>query len=236
MRFLDFLYPTLLTLALHTPETEATRRPGDSILLSNVKTLTLRKELKTSHRRVSAVPQLKCVGGNAKGLYEVDVLRCNNQGSDYDAENIQWTCTASLPSEFKLGSTDVICEGYDSSSDPYVLKGSCGVEYRLMLTDVGEKKYGRGSENTWEGFKSKSRVDWPAIIFFAIFLSVLGWIVYAAFFQARGTRLGAGGNTLGWNGGGGGGGPGGNDPPPPYDYDPKPSSFRQSAAPVPGQQ
>lgn len=105
-----------------------------------------------------------------------------------------------------------------------------------MLTDVGEKKYGRGRENTWEGFKSKSRIDWPAIIFFAIFLSVLGWIVYAAFFQARGTRLGAGGNNLGWNGGGGGGGPGGNDPPPPYDYDPKPSSFRQSAAPAPGQQ
>ncbi|KAL8714725.1 MAG: hypothetical protein Q9225_006508, partial [Loekoesia sp. 1 TL-2023] len=85
--------------------------------------------------------------GNARGLYDVDVMRCKNQGSDYDDQNIQWTCTASLPSEFKLGSTDVICEGYESSSDPYVLKGSCGVEYRLILTDIGEQEYGHKSRN-----------------------------------------------------------------------------------------
>ncbi|KAI4239476.1 MAG: hypothetical protein LQ349_000346 [Xanthoria aureola] len=115
---------------------------GQKVLLSNVQTLTLRHELKTSHRRVAPVPQLKCIGGNAKGYYNVDIMRCKNQGADYDREDIQWTCMASLPSEFKLGSTDVICEGYESSNDPYVLKGSCGVEYRLMLTDIGEKKYG----------------------------------------------------------------------------------------------
>jgi len=48
---------TLLALTLHTLGIEAVRKPGDSVLLSNVKTLTLRKDLKTSHRRVSAVPQ-----------------------------------------------------------------------------------------------------------------------------------------------------------------------------------
>ena len=58
MRFLDFLYPALLTLSIHSLETEAARKPGDSVLLSSVKTLTLRKDLKTSHRRVSAVPQV----------------------------------------------------------------------------------------------------------------------------------------------------------------------------------
>ncbi|KAL9061876.1 MAG: hypothetical protein Q9206_000214 [Seirophora lacunosa] len=105
---------------------------GEKILLSQVKTLTLRHRLKTSHRRVPALPQLKCIGGNARGYYDVDIMRCKNQGADYEDENIQWTCTASLPSEFKLGTTDVICEGYESSSDPYVLKGSCGVEYRLL--------------------------------------------------------------------------------------------------------
>ncbi len=30
--------------------------------------------------------QLKCIGGNARGLYEVDVMRCKNQGADYDDE------------------------------------------------------------------------------------------------------------------------------------------------------
>jgi hypothetical protein len=78
------------------------------------------------------------VGGNAKSLYEVDVMRCTNAGSDYDDDNVQWTCKASLPPEFKLGSTDVSCEGYDSPEDPYVLKGSCGVSYRLVLTEEGE--------------------------------------------------------------------------------------------------
>lgn len=58
MRPLDFLCPALLTLSACVGETEAARKPADSLLLSNVKTLTLRKDLKTSHRRVSAVPQV----------------------------------------------------------------------------------------------------------------------------------------------------------------------------------
>jgi len=82
------------------------------------------------------------VGGNARGLYDVDVMRCTNSGADYDEDNVQWTCKAALPPEFKLGATDVMCEGYDSPDDPYILKGSCGVEYRLVLTEAGEKKYG----------------------------------------------------------------------------------------------
>lgn len=58
MRPLDFLCPALLTLSACVGESEAARKPADSLLLSNVKTLTLRKDLKTSHRRVSAVPQV----------------------------------------------------------------------------------------------------------------------------------------------------------------------------------
>jgi len=137
MLSLRFLYPAFLAALAIVCSVEGARKPSNSVLLSNVQTLTLRKDLKTSHRRVSAIPQLKCVGGNAKGLYEVDVMRCKNAGSDYDDDNIQWTCTASLPAEFKLGSTDVICEGYESPNDPYILKGSCGVEYRLVLRERG---------------------------------------------------------------------------------------------------
>ncbi|TKA76576.1 hypothetical protein B0A55_04065 [Friedmanniomyces simplex] len=135
----------LALLAALTSTTLAKSTRSNSVLLSQVKTLTLRADQETSHRRVSPLPQLACVGGNAKGLYGVDIMRCKNAGSDYDTEDIQWTCSASLPDEFKLGSTDVICEGYDGPDDPYVLKGSCGVEYRLVLTEAGEKNYGRNA-------------------------------------------------------------------------------------------
>lgn len=74
-----------------------------------VESLTLRADRQTSHRRVPAVPQLKCV--SSRGIcskYQIDVLRCENKGSGYDSEDVQWSCTASLPPELKLGSTDVV--------------------------------------------------------------------------------------------------------------------------------
>ena len=142
MKLHDALPHALLFFTFFTQYTTAARKQADKVLISSIKSLTLRGGQDTAARRVSAVPQVLCVGGNAKDLYEVDVMRCTNSGGDYDVENVQWTCKASLPSEFKLGSTEVICEGYSSPGDPYILKGSCGVEYRLVLTEAGEKKYG----------------------------------------------------------------------------------------------
>lgn len=155
MKLRDLLSHAILFLSCHTLYASAARKPANSVLLSSIKSLTLKDGKDTTARRTSAVPQLTCIGGNAHGLYNVDVMRCTNSGSDYDEDNIQWTCKASLPPEFKLGATDVICEGYDSPEDPYILKGSCGVEYRLVLTDAGERKYGQredigdGQRSTW---------------------------------------------------------------------------------------
>ncbi|KAM0804610.1 hypothetical protein BDR22DRAFT_799482 [Usnea florida] len=205
------VYLHLLIFVVITSITAA-RRSAESVLLSQVKTLTLRKDLKTSHNRVPAVPQLKCVGGTAKGLYEIDVLRCKNAGSSYGDEDVQWTCAASLPSEFKLGSTDVICEGFSSPEDPYVLKGSCGVEYRLMLTDLGEEKYGRRGKDIMG--------DGAAFIFWLIFIAVVGWMVYAAMIRDRPGRRPPGAAANNWFGGGGDGGGDNDDPPPPYEYRP----------------
>lgn len=146
-----------------------------AVLLSTIKSLTLRGDQQTTARRVKAIPQLQCVGGNAKGLYHVDVMRCQNSGGEYDKEDIQWTCQSSLPPEFKLGSTDVVCEGYDSPDDPYVLKGSCGVEYRLVLTELGEEKYGAGG---WGSFKVDASVGNDVsgtaytVVFWLIFLGM----------------------------------------------------------------
>lgn len=160
-------YSTLLLGCLSTL-TLAARKPANSILLSDVSTLTLRSDRKTTGRRLSPIPQLQCIGGNARGLYDVDVMRCKNSGADYDNENIQWTCQASLPPEFKLGSTDVICEGYSSPEDPYVLKGSCGVEYRLVLTDAGEEKY-PDRVGGWSGKAGKVADKAFPVIFWMLF-------------------------------------------------------------------
>ena len=87
--------------------------------LSKVKSLTFKSNSQTTARRVKPIPQMQCIGpANVCKLYSVDTMRCMNAGSDYDEENVQWTCTASLPPEFKLGSTDVSCEGYASSERP----------------------------------------------------------------------------------------------------------------------
>ena len=187
----------------------------NAVLLSKVNSLTVRAGKKTASRRVTPVPQLQCVGPpEICRLYSVDVMRCTNEGSDYDAESIQWACKASLPDEFKLGSTDVSCEGYESSDDPYVLKGSCGVEYKLLLTEQGEAKYGKSNGYNWPSEKTKSSETYAGYLFMAVFLVVL-FVILRSLYQAwlRDGRLG-GGPRLG--GGGWGGGPD-DDPPPPYD-------------------
>lgn len=101
--------------------------------------------------------------------------------------------------------------------------GSCGVEYRLLLTDAGHQKYpdrkGWSSNSNGDG-----KMDWSDYLFFLLFFGVLAFIVYAGCTGTtppEGRR--PGGNRPGFGGGGGGyGGGGPGDPPPPYDY--KPSS------------
>lgn len=48
----------------------------------------------------------------------------------------------------------VSCEGYESSEDQYVLRGSCGLEYDLDYTDLGLKKSRESGKNY--GFNSFS--------------------------------------------------------------------------------
>jgi hypothetical protein len=150
-------------------------------------------------------------------------MRCTNEGADYDADNVQWSCKASLPLEFKLGSTDVGCEGYESADDPYVLKGSCGVEYRLLLTEEGEAKYGKG-HGSWydpempqesEGaklFKYLFLVIFAGVVFLILRSMYLSW--QQGPMQGRQPRNPQGGY-------GGGGGDDNDDPPPPYDPYPR---------------
>jgi len=232
-----YITTTLLALAAAAatlpPKTHARKTPKDAVLLSNIRTLTLHNGRQTTARRGPAVPQLECVGGNARGLHAVDVMRCTNEGADYAPEDVQWTCVASLPAEFKLGSTEVVCEGYESAEDPYVLKGSCGVEYRLILTSAGEKVFGErvddgggyhygGSRYEAAGRKGKGGLGELlfTVVFWAIFL---GERSFCFFFPTClvGVRCGQADSSIGiiaviaraiWTGGAGGNNAGGRRP------------------------
>ncbi len=61
-----------------------------SVLLDDVKTLTLYKGQRTEARRVSSIPQIKCVGGSAKCAYEPDVVQCYNRGSNGVDIQVRW--------------------------------------------------------------------------------------------------------------------------------------------------
>lgn len=224
------MIPTTLAVSLALPAVAlaAAARPRNAILLSDVESLTLRGNgAMTAHRRVPAIPQIKCISSSRLcELYDIDVMRCTNQGSSYGEEDIQWSCTATLPEELKLGSTDVICEGYSSPDDPYVLKGSCGVEYRLGLTRKGEHRYPDLAGHDGWFRDDHGGTDWGALLFTFLFVGIFCWIVYSACVSANTNRVprrergypgygGGGGPGGGWGPGGGPGGPG-NDPPPPY--------------------
>ncbi|KAF2669428.1 hypothetical protein BT63DRAFT_440093 [Microthyrium microscopicum] len=219
----------LFTLSLFSSTAMAFGSANNKVLLKNVQSLTLRDGKMTTHRRVGAVPQLKCVGGNGCKYYKVDVMRCQNAGVDYSEHDIQWTCQASVPEEFKLGSTDVKCEGYTNSKDPFILKGSCGVEYRLLLTSKGMEKFGggRAAKSSSSYGEDSGNSEKPSQVFVILFWSAFAAII---FFMLRSWWRNLGNQPArprnnqprrppwdGWGGGGpgfGGGGP--DDPPPPY--------------------
>lgn len=230
---LSLLTCLLMDIALTTKVTNPKKVPKNAVLLSKVSALTVRSGKQTASRRVKPVPQLQCVGpAHICKLYAVDVMRCTNEGSDYDENNVQWSCKASLPEEFKLGATDVSCEGYLSSEDPYVLSGSCGVEYRLLLTEKGEARY--GSQSSWgygkyDGGKRNAAETYAGYLFMALFLGVL-FIILRGIYRAwrdearrRPTPRPRGGGGGGFWGGGDDGPP--NDPPPPYSPRPKKATW-----------
>jgi hypothetical protein len=219
---LTALFLLMLSFSQAAKVTNPKKVPRNAILLSKIQSLTVRSGKQTASRRVSPIPQLQCVGpANICKLYSVDVMRCTNEGGDYDAESVQWSCKASLPDEFKLGSTDVTCEGYESSDDPYVLKGSCGVEYRLMLTEKGESTYGKQTTGWYEGGSSGEGSQIAKWLFMFTFAAVAFIILRSLYLQWR--LRGQPGPRRPPNpyGGFGGGGYDDDDPPPPYDPYPR---------------
>ena len=135
---LILLAGTILTMPPSTAAQPTPRR----VLLSDIQTLTLstHSQQMTTGRRSTPIPQATCVGGTAHGRYTPATIQCTNKG--WDGVDAQWECRADLDNAFRFGATTVVCEGYDYPDDPYILAGSCGVEYTLELTQEGRDARG----------------------------------------------------------------------------------------------
>lgn len=120
--------------------------PG-SVLLRDVQALTLYRGRYTTARRSSPVPQLQCVGGSAGcKAFVPEVVQCQNKG--WDGVDVQWECKTDMDNAYRFGRIEVSCEGYSHPDDPYILKGSCGLEFTLDLTDEGRRRtQGSGSSH-----------------------------------------------------------------------------------------
>jgi len=127
----------LLVVSLVT-NAEASWQQSDRVLLEEVKAITLHQGRMTNGRRSAPVQQLQCVGGSAKHRFQPQTVQCYNQGSD--GTDVQWECKADMDNAYRFGKVQVSCEGYDSPYDPYILKGSCGLEYTIDLTEEGFQK------------------------------------------------------------------------------------------------
>ncbi|KAM3623529.1 uncharacterized protein V6R79_012232 [Siganus canaliculatus] len=120
------------------------------VLLRDVQVLTLYKGRFTAARRSSPVPQLQCVGGSAGcHAFLPEVVQCQNKG--WDGVDVQWECKTDMDNAYRFGRIEVSCEGYNHPDDAHILKGSCGLEYTLELTEEGRRT--RGSQSGFKGFE-----------------------------------------------------------------------------------
>lgn len=74
------------------------------------------------------------------------------------------------------------CEGYDYPDDPYILRGSCSLLFRLELTEEGERKV-KNSDSFGSGFyqSRKDSSDSGAGAIVIIVILVLAYGVYKFF-------------------------------------------------------
>ncbi|KAF9042649.1 DUF1183-domain-containing protein [Hymenopellis radicata] len=139
------------------------------VKLASISSLTFYNGADTKARRTDPVPQLTCVGKPCK-YYQPDVIRCKNDGGS--GIDVDWKCETDLPDSLRLGRVEVSCEGWSRPGDPEVLKGSCGLEYRLVEIPGAV----RGKDRP---VKSGQSLDVVSVIFGILFFLVLGIILYS---------------------------------------------------------
>eukprot|EP01090_Pellita_catalonica_P012961 TRINITY_DN2969_c0_g1_i2.p1 TRINITY_DN2969_c0_g1~~TRINITY_DN2969_c0_g1_i2.p1 ORF type:complete len:344 (+),score=18.31 TRINITY_DN2969_c0_g1_i2:43-1074(+) len=188
----------------------------ERVRLTDVTALTLHYGKQTNGRRSSPVPQLKCVGGSARSEWAPEIVQCRNVGSD--GIDVQWECQADMPTKYKFGQISVSCEGYDYPEDPYILAGSCGLEYTLDRTSQYYDNYDHHPNDyeyeteTYDNYEDHNSAGWGSFIVKLILCGIgafLALSIYRSCMALRTTP--ASGHSYGGSSGGGpyGGGPGG---------------------------
>lgn len=105
------------------------------IKLTEIDHLTFHKDRLTTGRRLSPVSQLKCdsnlylISYSNCYKFQPQIVHCYNR--NVGGLVVQWECKADLDKRVQFSVLKVSCEGYEYTSDPYVLIGSCGLEYSL---------------------------------------------------------------------------------------------------------
>ena len=151
----------------------------DKILLQNVDKIVLREGQMTNARRVSPIPQLRCVGGSA-GCWSTptpNLVVCSNIG--YQGREVRWECEADFDQRYKFGRIQVSCEGYEHPDDPFILKDSCGLEYEI------DHEYSHSAYNqNYHSSYSSSLFSLTNIILFV----AIGILIYAIYRNSLDTR------------------------------------------------
>jgi len=152
-------------------------RIAERILLSSIKTLAFFADEDTFARRTEAIPQLTCVGQGCK-LYQPEAVLCTNIGGR--GTEVNWKCEADLPETLRFGKVTVSCEGWSKSGDPYVLDGSCGLEYKLVRVPVAFQPTFDELPSLW-----RRMFDWiysddvPTLIFSILWLAILSYFLWS---------------------------------------------------------
>ncbi len=169
----------------------------ERILLKDIQVLTLRNGAFTTGRRNSPIPQLQCQNCHDDAARKVvDTIQCRNVG--FDGRDVNWKCETEIDKHWKLGRTEVSCEGYESPDDPFVLAGSCAIEYHLIHTppqpthrpQVQQHKtvYGSGGSTRYQEptFRTISKEDvvvqptYPTSEYVALVIVILGTLAICA--------------------------------------------------------
>src|SRR3989338_8020443 len=121
------------------------------VLLRDIPTLLFEAGKTGTSFRTAAVPQLRQVAGAPA---DVPPTRRLNRG--VDGKDVIWECAPADGVPARLGKFAISCEGYDAAGDPYVLAGSCGIEYELLppAAPRAGAESGRGKAESTESVKS----------------------------------------------------------------------------------
>jgi len=164
---------------------------NDAIQLENIQSLTFVRGRMTTGRRSSPVSQLNCLGGTASRRSDLhpSTVQCRNVGSDGFGTDINWKCEADLESSVRFGETTVNCEGFSHPDDPYILKGSCGLEYTLDYTEQGRQgamyhDMNNHPHTSHHHTPSHNGLNWGNVILMVI----IGCIVYGLWQQVARNR------------------------------------------------